>query len=442
MKKIVQVAALSASMLAFGASANAAVLEMNIYGASAQLNFWNSYAPIFLKKTVAEGGMGCATTTSGFLATDGNLGVTRGFTCAGNGGEDVILGYTANKSVEGPIAVENLQSGAGVDSCAAVGGVYPNRRVATMSATGAITAACKDIHVGASDVASESFTQASQGMEKGYLGTGASINEDLSAKFIPGSDDIATTRRPIIVPFSFFANKNLPVDNITRQQALLLFSGNVANWSKFGPGYPDAEVALCMRHAGSGTHATLDKAIMRGDRDLATGEWVFGPGVAATMFHESSSDLAKCINANGAPMANSAGGTYVAIGYADSDKMLSALNADGSEVNGSSYTNVKRLKYNGVGEGMTPANYAAYGYSALKNEIIHGIYEFWSAQYMYMNAENPAVTDMFDKMMTFAETNTLPCDPATNQKLGCYWLNSTELQVTKDLDTTVPYFSN
>lgn len=437
MKKLVRVAAISASILALGASANAAVVEMNIFGASAQGQFWNTYAGTFLKDNY-----GCTSTQSGYVTGDANRGVTRGKTCTKNGGEDVIISYTSNKSVEGPRAVVNTQPTADVDTCAAVNGVYKNRLVATMDAAGAITTACKDINVGASDVASESFTQASQGKENGYMQTGAAIDVNLGTQVIPGAADISIVRNPIIVPFSFFANTDLPTNNITRQQALLLFSGNVASWSQFGPGYPEAGVALCMRHAGSGTHATLDKAIMRGDAVLSSVE---DTGIAtvlpAVLFHESSTDLSKCVNANGGSIIG-VPGEYVAIGYADSDKIVSALTTTGEETKGSSYTKVKRLKYNGIGEGMTAANYAAYGYSALKNEIKNGSYEFWASQYMYMDGSEPTpVKNLFNAMMTFAETNPIECNPADpKKKVGCYWMNQGELSVVKESDTTVPHF--
>ena len=52
------------------------------------------------------------------------------------------------------------------------------------------------------------------------------------------------------------------INNLTRLQVVALFSGVVSDWSDFGVYYPAIPVTLCMRHAGSGTSATLDYAVM------------------------------------------------------------------------------------------------------------------------------------------------------------------------------------
>jgi len=445
MKKVLKAAALGASVVALASAASAADLNMNIYGASAQGKFWKTEAKTFLEATVATGGGGCTgTTVVGTAPSNSKLGITVGQNCELAGGGKIFIRYTENKSVEGPRAVMNLDP-QDVDNCITGQPTNDGQRWQAHWDGSAFSAQCLDVNVGASDVSSESFTQESHGWLNGRYDQ-TQFDEVLSGQVIPGASQIGRAEQPIIVPFSFFANTKLPVDGINRQQALLLFSGNVNNWNQFGSayvpsGFTNSRVVLCMRHAGSGTHATLDKAIMRGDRQLKTTQVTTGValGTAKVMFHESSSDLMKCVNENGQYSPTSTV-EVAAIGYADTDKPVSSIDASGNEVFSSSYPNVKRLKYNGGGEGMTPANMTAFGYSGQKNEIINGINEFWSSQWMYIRAsqEDAATVGLFDKMMTYASSKVLPC--STSSSTGCYWLTKGQLKVTKETDTTVPHF--
>ncbi len=448
MKKVIKSAALGASFVALASTvAFAADLNLNIYGASAQGKFWGTEAKLFLEAPVASGGAGCTSTTvKGTAPGKSKLGITVGQTCALAGGDRIFIRYTEDKSVEGPRSVMNLDP-TDVDTCVTGDPTHDGMRLQADWDGSAFSAACKDVTVGASDVASESFTQESHGNINGNYDD-TSFDQVLSGQVIPGATEIGTAKQPIIVPFSFFANKELTnpvtnptlkVDHINRQQAMLLFSGNVYNYNQFGPGFPNKKVVLCMRHAGSGTHATLDKAILRGDRSLPTEQAlsvpppVKAPGV---MFHESSSDLMKCVQNNGDYSLTNAG----AIGYADSDKPVGTITAAGLETMSSSYNNVVRLGYNGGGEGMTEANKTAYGYSALKNEIINGSYEFWASQWMYIDArqETAETVNLFNKMMDYAAGKVLTCDGTNN--LGCYWLTASQLKAKRELDTTAPHF--
>jgi ABC-type phosphate transport system substrate-binding protein len=444
MKKVLKVAALGASIVALASAASAADLNMNIYGASAQGKFWKAEAKTFLETPFLNGGAGCTgATVVGQAPGNSKLGITVGQNCELAGGDKVFIRYTENKSVEGPRAVMNLDPQE-VDNCITGQPTNDGQRSQAHWDGSAFSAQCLDVHVGASDVASESFTQESHGYLNGKYNS-TQFDEVLAGQVIPGAADIGRAEQPIIVPFSFFANSKLPVDGINRQQALLLFSGNINNWNQFGSayvpaGFTNSRVVLCMRHAGSGTHATLDKAIMRGDRLLSSQQSVSNSIVAASpkiLFHESSSDLMKCVNENGTYLPTTTI-EVAAIGYADTDKPVSSLDASGNEV--FSYPNVKRLKYNGGGEGMTPANMTAFGYSGQKNEIINGINEFWSSQWMYIKQGQESETTMglFDKMMAFASSKVLPCTAANTT--GCYWLTKGQLKAKKETDTTVPHF--
>ncbi|MFA7316510.1 MAG: substrate-binding domain-containing protein [Sulfuricella sp.] len=437
MKKAIKVSVFCASVLAAATSAQA--LDLNIYGASAQYEFWKDEAPLFLQTPVANGGMGCDVATVKFgtlkytnpingVTTDNGAAV--GFNCQGAGGQTVNIRYSSNKSVEGPRAVMNMDPQEN-DTCITGNPTSDNlREMLTIDAAGVKTMGCHDVNLGASDVASEAFTQESHGFENGIYNQ-TDFNEVLDPATIPGASTPGMTYwRPIVVPFSFFANTALTdTNNLTRLQAVLLMSGNVSNWDQFG--YTSNWVVSCMRHAGSGTHATLDKAVMRGDKALANTQFYlpFPAPTQTILFHTSSSELSKCVNENALK-----GPGYVAVGYADTDKIVKSIAADGSEVN-TSYPSVKRLTYNGAGMGKVAGSGTSN--APIKGEIANGIYDFWSAQWIYMDKahESTAVYDAANTMMTFAsKAANLP----TAKKY--YWLAAEELNVSKENDSVLPHF--
>ncbi len=464
MKKIMKAAALSVSLVALASSAFAvgADKHLNIYGASAEFTFWTAFAPTYLTST----SVGCAATDSK-VDLSGKLGITIGSNCSSNDGGRVILRYTSKNSIEGVRAAAGLAATDGLNTCTVAGerlqAAEPWVETAPGSGVFKASTACQKVDVGASDVSSDSFVQASNGYSNGnvVIPTGTDLNIDLTDPAMgppAGTSFVETPRQPIIVPFSFFVNNDLSttaVPNLTRQQVLLLMSGNIYNWKMFGKNYPDKQVTVCHRHAGSGTLATLDQAIMRGDRALS--QWAnpaaydTSAPAAKLLFHDGSAGLMGCVNTNGSVDTNK-DTTSIAIGYADSDANVSAVDAAGNET--AKYNNVHRIKFNGGGEGLTPANKTNYGYSAVKYEIANGAYEFWSAQWMYLrNVANTAadttVRDLYRSLMSYAATTDLSTCTAAS-KLGCYWLNQKDLTHTsapeapytlhKGSDDVVPSF--
>jgi hypothetical protein len=168
--------------------------------------------------------------------------------------------------------------------------------------------------------------------------------------------------------------------------------------------YAGKGVQLCFRHAGSGTHATIDKAVMRGDLALVTDEAV--NGLAGTLtdayFYQSSDSssggMKQCIETNG---GNGVGGDYIAIGYLDADAAATA--------------NMHQLKYQGA--------------SATDTEIANGSYDFWSAQNVYLKTADDST--VVQKMMSFAAAN-IP-----SGKAGI-WVKANDLKVVKDNDLAIP----
>ena len=356
-----------AAILAVASAAQADV-HINLYGASAQHLFWNDAADDFLLSK------GC--TNVGRAEKDSKNGITRGF-C---GGQWVYIRYSSKASFDGPLAVKGDDSMAGAaEKCKPGDPGYPGPTLApyyrlmvdensctSWTASGApgscSTNKCVRITLGASDVAGESFMQSSSGHLYGPLG-GPIVNRNFNGIDTTG----ITTYNPLIVPFGFFVNKSVKkdgveLDNITRMQAAQIFSGNAQYWTDFGSNFsvtgdPEAKIVACYRHAGSGTHATIDFAVIRGNgwgTTLATQESTDPP---ITYFNDGSSDMMKCINGSGSWSG------LGAIGYADADQSLS------------SYPNTKALKYNGE-----------YG---TRVNIRNGIYDFWSVQWLYENPTAP-----------------------------------------------------
>lgn len=201
-----------------------------------------------------------------------------------------------------------------------------------------------------------------------------------------------------------------PISDISRLQAVLIFSGQVNNWSAFGTGFPTLDIVRCMRHAGSGTHATFDIQIFKGTgqapasaTDASTNTWL----------HSSSSDLAKCIDIwDGA------------VGYLDADKNIK-----------STKNNTVALKYQ--------------GYLPTRENIKNGNYNFWAAQFTYYSlpelqsgtTEYPAGTeelvlgataegDSYDGLLVWAgqEANLTTANFGPR---ALYWATQDEMNVEK-----------
>jgi len=145
----------------------------------------------------------------------------------------------------------------------------------------------------------------------------------------------------------------VPLDNLSRLQAMLIFSDTVQNWNEFGKAYPDMTIYKCMRHAGSGTHATLTKAVFRQKYNIATSMRVAQDDVFPTVWHyRSSSDLAgDCVDALSG-----------AVGYVDADKQM-----------GKDYGNSHTMKF----EGIEPT----------RMKIKNGEYSFWAEQNVFYDPD-------------------------------------------------------
>jgi len=450
---------LGASIFALAGVANAATaVDFNLYGASAQFNFFTNAAPAFL-----TGQLGCtsANATPLLAAGDANSALTIGTNCSSVGGANINFRYSSKASFDGIEAVQGVQDPNAVTICSN----KSQRPMATLSSDGVTmlpttsTASCQTVTIGTSDVQASSFLQQSHGLLLGPLG---GVQTDLTFNGVPATG--LTVDAPIAYPFAFYVNPGvtstrcLPtsptaaavdsfcfddstcggtagnhtyctaqtIDNISRLQAVLLFSGQILYWSDFGTAngatggyYTTKPVTLCLRHAGSGTLATLDLGIIRGNgwgSGLVQFESDAGGGPSAlpyTYFNNATGDMKNCLiwaagNTNGVTPMATLDPTAVsgAIGFMDADNP-----------NTTSYT---QIKYN--------------GFAANRVNMRDGMYDdFYAINHMYRNTGdlNSSQTAIYNTLLSYisnpANINTSTVGAGKSLTYGA----ASELRVSK-----------
>lgn len=486
-KKILRTLVAATSAVALAAPAMAATVDFNLYGASAQWTFWNALAPSFLQS------LGCTVDGALYPAKDssGAYGITVGTNCSGvNGGDTVNFRYTSKASYDGILAVAGNGTNPNFEGDC---GTTPTdnlymRKAASLTGQSGKTISqfeCLPVHVGASDVAGETFTQASQGTRLGPLGGADTIR---SFNKIPTTG--LTPYNPIIVPFGFFANNgilvktctsginkgslcsvvgsdnascgpvNPPSDNtagtcaegqlanISREMAVQIFSGTANYWTDFGKAFrvdpvdgADNVMVACFRHAGSGTAASLDKAVMFGSKwgaGLATGEQTDSNGLGGSanggayiFFNNGSGDEVKCVNGNSLENVGPFGvtdNTYLngrrmgAIGYADADQAVGVANT-------SQY--IHALTYNGV--------------PGRRTTVRNGQYDFFSNQWLYEKQARTGATGTIHNLIVALDAYAAnPANLTTSGSLGAkayYWITKKEMRWNKTSDALYPTFA-
>ncbi len=154
-KKIFASIVAGASMLALVGTASAAITgDINVYGASAQFNFWKAQAPVYM---AAQGCTGIKSATK-----DSKNAITQG-TCGG-----VVRNFrsSAKASYDGPLAIQgNTTNPNRTTECASAS----QRKMVDEASCGAwgtgtcTTTKCVTVTGGASDVQVASFNQESHG---------------------------------------------------------------------------------------------------------------------------------------------------------------------------------------------------------------------------------------------------------------------------------------
>jgi hypothetical protein len=409
MKKTMFKTILAAASLA-AVAGTAGAQDINIYGASAEFNFWKGAGIAFLQ-AAAPAGLGCGTVSGAIKDPSGKSFIIVGSGCSNSTvlGADTNVNFrVANKaSYDGIFAVTNSSDSQGTPC----GGANNARSMANAAAsdTQAVDG-CNVVTLGASDVPANAFVQKSSGPLQGPLpsGTQASITRVFNNGAGVDTAALGTLAlntnyyQPVKVPFGFFLTSNVkaktcntlsptpgdfcnadidcgstgtpavpiagscnttsaPVSNITREMVTELFHGTLANWSSFA-GFDSLPVTVCVRHAGSGSHATIDLALMNKAWGAA---WPASSITNKFWYNDSTGDLLNCMREAQATTKTGRQTTVTgAIGYADAD---TDLTNGGLVASGVIYG---PLKYNGT-------------YPNAQN-IISGVYDLYADQTLYL----------------------------------------------------------
>ena len=361
MKKLMIALAVGAFVLSMAGVSSAT--DINIFGASAQFNFWSAQAPTYL---TSASGAHCtgAVATSNFVPSDNTPngvyyhGAKYFIASAGGCNATVVPDGVLTIRVGAYDSCDGLQGLLGVTNLTDVAGCTGNERAMLRTATSTAIAAadCFPVILGAADVDGTSITQTdSQTQLDGPKGPsaantygytlpgspplgGTQLTYDLSSWNAPAenyatgwpSGGIDTTSagslvhdwHPFVLPFGFFANKDLAavgdgllktnLTNITDSMAQQIFSGAATDWSNFG--LPAGAITVCLRQPGSGTYGLFDRGVIKTNGssnsklpnvDISSGGFAW--------FNNTSGDMMNCINS-----------TPGAIGFADADQGNSA----------------------------------------------------------------------------------------------------------------------
>ena len=447
LKKKIGSLLMAAAAFAFAGTASANV-EINIYGASAQYEFWKEQAFNYLNSTQNVSGAACSNV--GRANLDSSNEVAKG-TCGSYG--QVLIRYSSKASYDGilslrpdavkypyPAYAQDCQPGDQGYPGSALAPYYrlmTNENCCTWGNPGSCLAAncpgenlkkCVPVTIGASDVAGVSFPQESHGQINGPAG-GGWLDRTFSTVGTQGLDYY----NPLVIPFAFYVNNsvekcsnyspathgNAPgtctgtwntISNVSREMVEMIYSGQALYWKDFGDDYQvngDAShtVVACMRHAGSGTHATLDYAIMKGNGwgwPLLTTELT--PAGTTNYFNDGTSQMLNCVkNATGLS-------TPGALGYADADRAAPA--------------GTTRIQYQGADPN--------------RPNIRNGRYDFWTKLWLFEDPNPPtglyAMTHSWVKSLVNFSLNP---DRLPGTKAD-FWATSCEMVYMKTTDQTYP----
>lgn len=242
MKRLMILLFAAALTMTMAMAARADVTDINMYGASAEFNFWSAMAPTWLAASTGAGCTGTISSTPGGKVKPSDLSfhgasyyVATGKDCslAGGAGHDVTLRLVAFDSIDGIESVLGNTS----PYIADVGGCTGNTRTMLYSASGTGTwpgdfsnpltgNTCFPVTVGASDVEAALLTQSALNVHIDS-GSGDLKTISLTSPSTSTLDDYS----PIVVPFGLFVNSNVQANganltSLTRQQVVDLFGHN------------------------------------------------------------------------------------------------------------------------------------------------------------------------------------------------------------------------
>lgn len=384
-KKILVTVIAALSVLSFAGMALAMpTSDINVWGASAQFNFWKAEAVNFLTS------QGC--TINGSQETTNLKNYIVNATCGGN---SINFRVGSKASYDGILAIQGNSTNPNAYLCS--GGTAFQRSMLNSIADN-VTLSCQTVTIAAADVVAGDFKQISTGQDLGpYQGGAITRNFVLNPVTTTGVTDFC---RPMAIPFSFFVNNSVKLSNgsnptdISLVVAKIIFgSGLIYDWSDL-VSYSALPINVCYRHAGSGTHATLNSLFPTLQTALTSGTSTSCPVASTTcytgtnyFFNDGSADMMNCVNGSSTLVQNgySWSGSG-AIGYADSDQDLT------------DYPSTLALTLNGV--------------AASRANLINWSYPFTTIQNMYITNANVGNSTL-TALCTFASdpANSLDADP-------------------------------
>ncbi|SFU54553.1 phosphate ABC transporter substrate-binding protein, PhoT family [Clostridium sp. DSM 8431] len=203
-------------------------------------------------------------------------------------------------------------------------------------------------------------------------------NSDIFAEEKLGKDKVAELKDHEVVAqgFAVVVNKELGIDNLTKQQIKDIFSGKITNWKQVGG--IDKDIFVIHRPSSSGTRATFVKTILDGDKNLEN------DSMGATQ--DSNGAVKKAME------ENKGAASYLGLSYLNSDDAKASL--IGVKIDGVSYE---------------------------KENITSGKYPFWSWGHMYTKGEpNEQTKDFIDYIQSEDNRKTV-------EELG--FISSTDMKV-------------
>ena len=280
MKKLFTLLAVGALVLSMAAVGSATTLEVNIYGASAQFNFWSAMAQNYLVNGPAgcTGGYGDNTTSGYSPSPSSTFHGAKYFIAEASGPCAAFTGVTSTDVFR--IRVGAYDSSDGIQSVASGGTTNPldylgctgHQRTMLTAYLGSSSATnvtsnlgCFDIHLGAADVNGSTVIQTTQGQLDGPAGpaspdmvNGVDLGNILapvdfvSPNIVPQQTCNSPTlnledHHPFIVPFAFYANISAGgSDNLANHLAGLCTSGTTGCSSVTTTFCPPGSTANCV----------------------------------------------------------------------------------------------------------------------------------------------------------------------------------------------------